>query len=84
LHTEVSPSTVLWTNRPDHVPGPMLLREPESDGRFASMNAQATKGPLSRFLALFGPALLEKYKPKGIVVFSAHWEVAGEVLGEYS
>lgn len=30
----------------------------------------------------FGPALLSKYKPKGIVVFSAHWETLGERLGQ--
>ncbi|KAF8594161.1 Extradiol ring-cleavage dioxygenase class III enzyme subunit B [Ceratobasidium sp. AG-I] len=59
---------------------PMLLREPEKTGRFANVSAQASKGPLARFLELFGPALLEKYKPKGIVVFSAHWEHPEEVL----
>ncbi|KAK2467059.1 hypothetical protein APHAL10511_001317 [Amanita phalloides] len=37
-------------------------------------------GPLATFLADFGPALLQKYKPKGIVVFSAHWETEGERL----
>src|SRR5258707_9988228 len=31
-------------------------------------------GPLYEFLKDFGPTLLKKYKPKGIVVFSAHWE----------
>ena len=60
----------------------MLLREPEKTGRLASMTSQASKGPLARFLGVFGPALLEKYKPKGIVVFSAHWEHPEEVLGE--
>jgi len=25
--------------------------------------------------------LLKKYKPKGILVFSAHWETAGQRLG---
>jgi len=37
-------------------------------------------GPLATFLADFGSTLLEKYKPKGIVVFSAHWETVGERL----
>ncbi|KAL1947686.1 hypothetical protein VTO73DRAFT_13410 [Trametes versicolor] len=37
-------------------------------------------GPLATFLKDFGPALLAKYKPKGIVVFSAHWETHGERL----
>jgi len=38
------------------------------------------KGPLANFLRDFGPILLEKYKPKAIVVFSAHWETSGERL----
>ncbi len=40
-------------------------------------------GPLGQFLRDFGPTLLEKYKPKGIVVFSAHWETEKERLSEY-
>lgn len=60
----------------------MLLRESEPGSFFASMKNQTPTGPLARFLSLFGPALLEKYKPKGIVVFSAHWEEPDEVLGE--
>jgi len=38
------------------------------------------KGPLATFLKEFGPALLKKYQPKGIVVFSAHWETGTERL----
>jgi len=34
---------------------------------------------LARFLKDFGPALLDKYKPKGILVFSAHWETNREI-----
>jgi len=37
-------------------------------------------GPLANFLRDFGPALLAKYQPKGILVFSAHWETKGEKL----
>ncbi|CAE6416929.1 hypothetical protein RSOLAG22IIIB_04568 [Rhizoctonia solani] len=58
---------------------PMLLRE-RADPRFGSVESQAGRGALGRFLSQFGPALLEKYNPKGIVVFSAHWEQPGEVL----
>ncbi|KAF8644120.1 hypothetical protein AX16_008649 [Volvariella volvacea WC 439] len=36
--------------------------------------------PHARFLGDFGPFLLQKYKPKGIVVFSAHWETVGDRL----
>ncbi|KIK45906.1 hypothetical protein CY34DRAFT_22309 [Suillus luteus UH-Slu-Lm8-n1] len=32
---------------------------------------------LAKFLRDFGPVLRAKYKPKGIVVFSAHWETIG-------
>jgi len=39
------------------------------------------KSPLATFLKDFGPVLLEKYKPKAILVFSAHWETSGERLG---
>ncbi|THV07863.1 Extradiol aromatic ring-opening dioxygenase [Dendrothele bispora CBS 962.96] len=39
---------------------------------------QGPEGPLAKFLKDFGPVLLEKYKPKAIVVFSAHWETTGE------
>ena len=39
------------------------------------------ESPLSDFLRDFGPALLAKYQPKGILVFSAHWETQGEQLG---
>jgi aromatic ring-opening dioxygenase catalytic subunit (LigB family) len=42
------------------------------------------ESPLADFLRDFGPALLAKYQPKGILVFSAHWETQGEQLGTMS
>jgi len=39
---------------------------------------QGRNSPLYEFLKDFGPTLLKKYNPKGIVVFSAHWETEGE------
>lgn len=39
--------------------------------------AMGSEGDLAKFLRDFGPALRAKYKPKGIVVFSAHWETIG-------
>jgi len=39
------------------------------------------ESPSADFLRDFGPALLAKYQPKGILVFSAHWETEGEQLG---
>lgn len=44
-------------------------------GAFASVHKQmGPEGPLAQFLHDFGPALIEKYNPRAIVVFSAHWE----------
>jgi aromatic ring-opening dioxygenase catalytic subunit (LigB family) len=42
------------------------------------------ESPLANFLRDFGPALRAKYRPRGILVFSAHWETEGEQLGELS
>ena len=38
-------------------------------------------GPLAQFLRDFGETLVRKYKPKAIVVFSAHWETNGARVG---
>ena len=46
------------------------------------LKSQGAGSPLYDFLAEFGPTLLKKYKPKGILVFSAHWETADQRLGE--
>jgi aromatic ring-opening dioxygenase catalytic subunit (LigB family) len=83
---EALPST------PDKIPAfffahgsPMLaLPESESAGRSkASLDAMGPTGYLASFLKDFGPTLLKKYKPKGIIVFSAHWETSGECLGVF-
>lgn len=39
------------------------------------------KGPHAQFLKDFGKTLLEKYNPRAIVVFSAHWETHGHIEG---
>ena len=63
---------------------PMLAFPDSSDGGgFGSVLKHAgPKGPLANFLRDFGPFLLEKYKPKAIVVFSAHWDTRGKRLGK--
>ena len=74
---------------PDKIPafffghGSPMLAQDEADARRmgAVGEAMGPKGDLATFLRDFGPALLSKYKPKGIVVFSAHWETTGERLG---
>ncbi|KAJ6547114.1 Extradiol ring-cleavage dioxygenase class III enzyme subunit B [Mycena capillaripes] len=60
---------------------PMLAHLPNT-ARFGGSVAAwgGPKGPLAAFLKDFGPALLKKYQPKGIVVFSAHWETNNERL----
>ncbi|KAF9001934.1 Extradiol ring-cleavage dioxygenase class III enzyme subunit B [Cyathus striatus] len=64
--------------------GSPFLAFPEEEtksGAYGPMGAHmGPTGPLGRFLKIFGPALVEKYQPKGIVVFSAHWETTGERL----
>ena len=53
-------------------------------GSFASAyQHMGPEGPLAQFLRDFGPGLLEKYDPRAIVVFSAHWESPrNQILGE--
>ncbi|KAJ3802404.1 Extradiol aromatic ring-opening dioxygenase [Lentinula aff. detonsa] len=51
-----------------------------ASGRSDFEQYQGPNGPLANFLRDFGPALLRKYSPKAIVVFSAHWETLGERL----
>ena len=47
----------------------------------AMVEHSGLESPFADFLRDFGPALLAKYQPKGILVFSAHWETEGEQLG---
>ncbi len=76
---------------PDKIPAfffahgsPMLALSPSQASAMGGMAAyHGPTGPLAKFLAGFGPTLLEKYKPKGIVVFSAHWETMTERVGQF-
>ncbi|KAF7320984.1 LigB domain-containing protein [Mycena chlorophos] len=75
---------------PDNIPsfffghGSPMLVAPPSFNRGSRFEALAKwggpQGALATFLKDFGPALLSKYKPKAIVVFSAHWETTRERL----
>ncbi|KAJ7085344.1 Extradiol ring-cleavage dioxygenase, class III enzyme, subunit B [Mycena crocata] len=65
--------------------GSPILALPDNSARSAFLGEGLIKwagptGPLATFLKDFGPALLKKYQPKGIVVFSAHWETKSERL----
>ena len=42
------------------------------------------RGPNAQFLKDFGRTLMEKYNPKAIVVFSAHWETQGHIEGMFN
>ncbi|KAH6918763.1 Extradiol ring-cleavage dioxygenase, class III enzyme, subunit B [Coprinopsis sp. MPI-PUGE-AT-0042] len=96
-HPTLAELEAYWANAfeelpstPDNIPafffghGSPILAFPKEQaaqmGEFAAYGGPG--GPLSKFLSLFGPMLLKKYKPKAIVVFSAHWETARERLGE--
>ncbi|KAJ7771759.1 Extradiol ring-cleavage dioxygenase, class III enzyme, subunit B [Mycena metata] len=61
---------------------PLLVSEASATSRFPPeiLKWCGSKSPLATFLKDFGPALLNKYKLKGIVVFTAHWETDGERL----
>ncbi|KAF8969885.1 Extradiol ring-cleavage dioxygenase, class III enzyme, subunit B [Flammula alnicola] len=59
---------------------PMLAFPPSAGNAGGMASYQGPTGPLAKFLAEFGPTLLKKYNPKGIVVFSAHWETRTERL----
>lgn len=49
-----------------------------ADARGSPISAiQGIDGPLAHFLKDLGPALVEKYKPKALVVLSAHFETPG-------
>lgn len=64
---------------------PMLVMPEGTSGRVASVIKHAgPNGPLAKFLKDFGPALLAKYKPRAIVVFSAHWDTFDEILGVHT
>lgn len=58
---------------------PALAYQLSSRGGFEAY--QGPNGPLASFLKVFGPALLKKYNPRAVVVFSAHWETSSERLG---
>ncbi|GAA5901164.1 hypothetical protein JCM5296_006287 [Sporobolomyces johnsonii] len=58
---------------------PFLLYPRAAAGGMAGAlgEVQGPGGLLSQFLKDLGPCLIKKYKPKAIVVFSAHWETPG-------
>lgn len=78
---------------PDHIPafffahGSPVLTMSNNDSPNSNPQMRAfidhggLESPFANFLRDFGPALLAKYQPKGILVFSAHWETEGEQLG---
>jgi aromatic ring-opening dioxygenase catalytic subunit (LigB family) len=43
------------------------------------MDTSGPNGPIANFLKALGPFLLQRYKPKAILVFSAHWETQGHI-----
>lgn len=74
---------------PENIPafffahGSPLLATPNPPQIDAMALYQGVGGPLYGFLKDFGPTLLKKYSPRGIVVFSAHWETSSERQGMF-
>ncbi|EKM82834.1 hypothetical protein AGABI1DRAFT_34839 [Agaricus bisporus var. burnettii JB137-S8] len=72
---------------PDKIPafffahGSPTLAFPKGQRNDPLMDYHGPAGRLAAFLKDFGPALLKTYDPKGIVVFSAHWETSEERQG---
>ncbi|GAA5991639.1 hypothetical protein JCM10908_001068 [Rhodotorula pacifica] len=58
---------------------PMLIHPPHlADARGGPLaSVQGPNGGLANFLKDLGPVIMEKYRPKAIVVLSAHWETPG-------
>ncbi|KPV73498.1 uncharacterized protein RHOBADRAFT_28593 [Rhodotorula graminis WP1] len=61
---------------------PMLIMSPQlaaqRGGQFGALaTIQGPDGLLVQFLRDLGPHLLTKYRPKALVILSAHWETAG-------
>ncbi|KAH8818680.1 Extradiol ring-cleavage dioxygenase, class III enzyme, subunit B [Flagelloscypha sp. PMI_526] len=65
---------------PEHIPAFFFSHGSPSLAFDMGIPWMGPNGPLAKFLADFGPAILKKYNPKAIVVFSAHWETAKERL----
>ncbi|KAK4047207.1 hypothetical protein OIO90_006270 [Microbotryomycetes sp. JL221] len=73
------PSFFLAHGQPGLIWPPTL---PARDSPLAE--TQGPDGPLANFLKDLGPKLIDLYKPKAIVVFSAHWETRnGTLVSDY-
>ena len=60
---------------------PMLIWPEWIPGRLPLDSIGGPNGPNAQFLRDFGKALMAKYNPRAIVVFSAHWETQGHIEG---
>lgn len=59
---------------------PLLLFPRQYPLPFGDLNTiGGPGGPHSAFLVDFGKFIMEKYQPKAVVVFSAHWETKGHL-----
>jgi aromatic ring-opening dioxygenase catalytic subunit (LigB family) len=60
---------------------PLLIWPPHLPARLPLDSIGGSRGPNAQFLRDFGKIIMEKYNPKAIVVFSAHWETHGHIEG---
>lgn len=56
----------------------MLIYPKDLPSRFP-LKSGGPDGEHAAFLRAFGPFLMERYRPKALVVFSAHWETTGQI-----
>ncbi|KAL2912637.1 hypothetical protein HK105_207853 [Polyrhizophydium stewartii] len=57
----------------------LIWPKSEPARKFALDTVGGPDGPHVKFLQAYGPHLLKQYKPKALVVFSAHWETDGPI-----
>jgi len=63
-------------------PDELLKRMPPAQAE--RISGMGPRGELATFLRDFGPWVIEKYKPRAVVVLSAHWETQGiRVVTDY-
>lgn len=93
--TEWRAALSMLPNTPDRIPafffahGSPMLAYSDTATTYNARNCPASimqvhgpRGTLASFLHDFGHVLIQKYQPRGIVVFSSHWDTTSERLGK--
>jgi len=80
MDVRVSSPLLFWCVLTDGV-APLLIWPERLPASLPLDSIGGPKGPNAQFLRDLGKTLVEKYNPKAIVVFSAHWETHGHIEG---